>query len=830
MNSTPGTPRTPVRIYVMWHPDFEPGQKIADEIYRWFRLDNMEGIPVFFRSTKAKGDARPLPIPADSDVAYLIPLIEANMAADPEWRSYLLGLRRNRTDCRLLPVAMDSLAYQVPPEIRSLNFIRHDLTASPSPDTEVLLSALTEVMARDLRYRLHQLAQRAGVEGKPDPAAPATVRPPDKIRIFLSHAKADRTDVPRRLQQYIQTRTQCETFFDENDIPSGHDFAGVLDRAIKDDSAGMLVIHGDAYAERPWCRREIRSFQNPVRERLPDGSTGQGGQAFFLPPLVVVENLTGCSVSRSIPELGYSAAIRWTEKGERRIVNTLLREIVLGLFYRLLVHNSLRQSRAGDILVNRAPDPVLTQRLLNAYRDSFPGGPKDDGPVRTGKAAEAFRILYPGYGLSLLELDSLRRDFGGAGVRFETLSSIARSERTDDAPTDGLVPELGGRTVRLGIGNATDSLDGGVGDRHNQELVLRLFRPLARAGVSILYGGTMPAAAGPLGWEGTINFTETCLHLLLSERAGDTDGTGMTRRSEVSAACLYNLSVWPGSKAIDPPMIARWSDVCRFRCILPAELPAARRQPRTGEISLGPAVDLPGAFVPHPAGYDRPSQRRRAEEAHACRCREVTEQHAVVEATGLSHLRRLACGPITFPRLERPEGGVPHDTIRPLAHVFLGGRLNRVNGVAPGLFEEILYALQAGVPVLLLGAGYGAAGAVARWFLQAVESPRKPLVRPPEFTPSACLASDRDRATFSTLQAWRARGRLARNQLLLPEVLSGLHRQVARVRRSGLAEIFQNRLSEEENQRLLAPQTGYGDLCCLVWKSLNALASDSTRE
>jgi hypothetical protein len=63
---------SPIRIYVLWHPGFdnpaecegramEPlnekekarldrGLKLARRIFYWFRMENMEGIPVYFRS------------------------------------------------------------------------------------------------------------------------------------------------------------------------------------------------------------------------------------------------------------------------------------------------------------------------------------------------------------------------------------------------------------------------------------------------------------------------------------------------------------------------------------------------------------------------------------------------------------------------------------------------------------------------------------------------------------------------------------------------------------------------------------------------------------
>ncbi|MCC6234368.1 MAG: hypothetical protein IT580_17130, partial [Verrucomicrobiales bacterium] len=140
----------PVRIYVLWHPDFAAGEAIAYEIYRWFRLETMEGIPVFFRSRPELGQDQPLAVPTDCEINYVLPLAEAHMVADPVWRLYVLGLL-TRPDVRMFPVALDPLAFQMPARLRGLNFIRHDVTSTPPPAVEVLLSQLTECLCRDLR-------------------------------------------------------------------------------------------------------------------------------------------------------------------------------------------------------------------------------------------------------------------------------------------------------------------------------------------------------------------------------------------------------------------------------------------------------------------------------------------------------------------------------------------------------------------------------------------------------------------------------------------------------------------------------------------------------
>jgi TIR domain len=200
----------------------------------------------------------------------------------------------------------------MPAVMRKLNFIRHNLRQSPPPETEGLLSQLTEVLCRDLRSELHE--ERKGSEAKKRKASDSESQKQSsrsfrtgKLKIFLSHAKADGTKAPVALKEYIQGQTQCEAFFDETDIPSGYDYTLVLEEAIREDSAGLIVVQGDQYADRPWCRKEIRDFLKPVPDTALDGPQKKGvvhAPVFFIPPVVVVYTMEGKRIARTIPELG----------------------------------------------------------------------------------------------------------------------------------------------------------------------------------------------------------------------------------------------------------------------------------------------------------------------------------------------------------------------------------------------------------------------------------------------------------------------------------------------------------------------------------------------
>jgi hypothetical protein len=240
----------PVRLYVLHHPTSDCARLLTDYIYEWFRLPSLEGIPVYLRSAAAAQERVPSRPDEDVDVlGYLIPLIDANLVRDVAWHDYLGKLadkclkpalnKPPRTDGWVMfPVAMDSTAFNLPAIIGQRNFIRHP----PLPEklisdeqrgeaiqtaTQETLRHLTEALGRDLNARL--FPKQAG----------------QKLKIFISYARADGTDAPKKLRDYIQGQTQCSAFLDENDISFGESFGEVLEDGVGDKARALIIVGGD---------------------------------------------------------------------------------------------------------------------------------------------------------------------------------------------------------------------------------------------------------------------------------------------------------------------------------------------------------------------------------------------------------------------------------------------------------------------------------------------------------------------------------------------------------------------------------------------------------
>lgn len=829
MSEIPPNPSlSPIRIYVLWHPDMDkskdPAEKnrglvLARRIYYWFRMENMEGIPVYFRSAPAPDSNVPPPVDNDDGVRnYLITLIDANMVASPDWRAYVTDLatrdeadggqndadskdpkdgskksaESRRAEFRFLPVAMESVAYNMPERIRSLNFIRHISRDGKAADDLELLAKITEVLCRDLRHWLSR--EFLGRRTKGDPVESTLI--PGKIKIFLSHAKADDTHEAVAIKEYIQRETQCEAFFDETDIASGHDFPLILKNAISEESAGLIVLQGDNYADRPWCRKEIRDFLKPIRDSIASDSRHE---QYAVAPVVVVQTMKGRQLARTIPELGYAPSLRWQEgrtDAARFVVTTLLREICFGLFYRALARRvALREKNPASvsIFLNRSPDPVTINRIV---ADRTTGKP---ARRKSGK----LEFVHPGYGLSKLEHDGLTTAFPG----YEFRSFLGS---TNPAETTSL--KLHGQIIAVSAGNPGDALSRGLWEEHIQELLVRLLRPLLQAQVSLLYGGGIPKTFRPeRPWAESINFTAVLLQLLL----GDRD----TGRCHCAPPRLYVPVPCHKRTTIDASTIAQWSDVCSFIHVSPEDSGISQEE-----------LDAAAPIKPCDASrkYLTDAEKQKQDEEFEAATLAFVNAQSALEARGYSAMRRKICDTKQSLTCELPDRADPEDphsnvkTINPLAHILIGGKPTGFSGIMPGIFEEALCAFDAKKPVFLIAEYGGAAALLAQWLLHP------PATRPLELTPEyyAGLTADTRKPDYSNMLAgFTLLPTDAPHRLTPAGLFDRLWAHIDSPRGSGrIATLLNNGLNEQENRALLESALS-GGICRGIHQGISKLVS-----
>lgn len=127
--------KSPLTIYVLWHPKFSEGGKLADRLFNTLCRNVNDpfarpiGIPVYYRSAPAgPGSETPAPIPLEeSDYNAIVVFVDTQMLLSDDWTEYVKEVlaqeqfSRNKT--RVFPMANDFAAFKSQ-QLGAINYIR----------------------------------------------------------------------------------------------------------------------------------------------------------------------------------------------------------------------------------------------------------------------------------------------------------------------------------------------------------------------------------------------------------------------------------------------------------------------------------------------------------------------------------------------------------------------------------------------------------------------------------------------------------------------------------------------------------------------------------
>lgn len=250
----------------------------------------------------------------------VVPLIDDELidcASDQVLRAELVALSEtasdNPTACRIFPAGLiDNWSTLFPQSVQAL------LRGQRIEDGSRLAIALMQECVAWLRGS--NLAE-----------------PVEAFKVFVSHAKADGTDLAKRMISALESEWRIKGFFDARDIPPGSDWSEVLMESAG--RSAMLVLQTDVYAEREWCQREIAMAKRKD-----------------VPILVVSALLRG--ESRSFPYLGNLPTVR-VEQGipdDAAVVAALVEECLRIEYFK--AQSAAEPASAGTRYSARAPELV----------------------------------------------------------------------------------------------------------------------------------------------------------------------------------------------------------------------------------------------------------------------------------------------------------------------------------------------------------------------------------------------------------------------------------------------------------------------------------------
>lgn len=340
-------------LYIVWHPDFADGTRIAEALRNHYRRELYEnvaggtGLSVIYRTMPAPGAAVPLPIDfEEAETTAVVVLADENLAQDECWRGYIAELVDRADEAglatRVFPVAIEhSVLTELNLLEQAVRWDRHG--GELEQRCQYLVGALTYEFCRMLRHYLEHLE-------RPEVTVDDLQAYLKKVQIFLSHSKHDENGV--RIALAIRERLgnghSLSSFFDVHDIPAGLRFNKVLLDQVK--VGAMVAIHTDSYSSREWCRKEVIEAK---RHNVP----------------LIVANSIADADDRGFPYLGNVPVVRLDPDNVERIesvINRLLDEVLKDFLWKCRVKLAGLRSLPNVFLVPRPPELISLVNLPSA--------------------------------------------------------------------------------------------------------------------------------------------------------------------------------------------------------------------------------------------------------------------------------------------------------------------------------------------------------------------------------------------------------------------------------------------------------------------------------
>lgn len=331
--------KSPLSLYVVWHPANPLGLRYAEELYNSFCRDTYSpltrglNIPVNFRYLADSTGSTPIAIDTTLSARNAIILLcDEEMFADSSWHSYIQDLLHKEDETtRIFPVALSGYAFSIDEHrLSKKQFVNLTKTIGQNEE-ETFQERLTQLRSRllhDLCRFFFKLEKVSSVEKQTD-------EPP--VKLFVSHAKADGETLAMNFRDYVQSQTKLKTFFDVNDIADAEDFEEAITRNLK--NSAIVVFLSDQYSTREWCRIEVI-----VAKRNKS-------------PLVVVHNLKK-GEKRSFPYMGNVPTIIHKDNSFDDIIDLALYQVLNNLFF--------EEKLKAEIQLYKLEDKYHTYALENA--------------------------------------------------------------------------------------------------------------------------------------------------------------------------------------------------------------------------------------------------------------------------------------------------------------------------------------------------------------------------------------------------------------------------------------------------------------------------------
>lgn len=408
--------KMPLATYVLYHSDYTEGEMAFDMIYQLLCRDTERpltdgiDIPVYLRIGKDGDDIKPISF-EDSEKTAIIVLIDENMFCSNVWRNYLNDIVIKCDDnIKIYGIGLCNYAFEISSETEKIQAIKLNNYCFED-NWELIQMRLLESF-----YRL-------------------LTNPEQKIKLFISHAKKDCLPEAKGLRDYLNSSTKMSTFFDENDILDGNDFAKQIENNVA--TSLLIVLKSDIYADREWCRNEVLIAK---RNDIP----------------TVIVNCVKKRVKRTFPYIGNCPMVQYSDNWSEMIL--VLLKVAL---------NQVYQKQLLQTIISEKPN----------IDDFMPHNPELFTFINISKNKK--RILYPEPPLGKEE-QLVLTDFNN-NVSFVT-------------PTEAMTNDINNlkdKRIAFSVSESDDMQKCGCAKTMLKDVVLELSRYILKSGGYLVYGGDL---------------------------------------------------------------------------------------------------------------------------------------------------------------------------------------------------------------------------------------------------------------------------------------------------------------------------------------------------
>jgi len=349
----------PLSLYVVWHPNFQQGKMIANNLYSIFcreisqPLSRGLNIPVYYRTVVDNETMMPIPInPANAKRNAIVLLVDQNYFVDPNFRIYTENISKLIDEnTRVYPIALCEQAYDIGQGLSSFQFIR-------AYKGELSFKENFDFAMKQVKTSLLHDTARLLMNFQPTWKDTTQNNIPSPVKLFLSHAKKDGLITTKKFKAFVDANLKLDVFFDTIDIADGYEFEQQIEDNIK--SSALVVFHTDEYSSREWCRIEVL-----VAKRNKCS--------------IVVVNDVKNGEKRAFPYLGNTPTITMQVEEEQSfydIVNLTLYQVINNLYQIELLNSFSELNKMKNVEFITISSPPELFNFIDIYKTKTEGDEK----------------------------------------------------------------------------------------------------------------------------------------------------------------------------------------------------------------------------------------------------------------------------------------------------------------------------------------------------------------------------------------------------------------------------------------------------------------------